>query len=387
MDSSLPLVDESTSTGARRLPKTCFKRAWEGICSVWISAIEFIQFGNRLAPEPMPPHLKIGNIVEMIEDDGHTFVEATIVDISVGNGMILVKPNCDGSKDNFILLQKDKVRPVQPRSDDTEHEGRGPHPEFIIYDRVDVLISGKWMAGVIVQSPTGNEDSYHVRIFKKKDKFDPIVTLTTKVRLHLEWDRSRGWNYHATETNDHPLNQVVGLVGRQRAKVVKILDTVHAVVEFCDLENSDGTHIKEVIHIKDWYKSRFARGLKELRYLLAPSDDPLREFECYMPAYICLAVLGVVSPVLFTSSAENWPDNMLLIFYLLGGLCCFASLLLVVGVMYRQPTTRAHLRIWRLICLTSVAMGVAFLTINAVCGRRALMASREKAISVVVHSV
>ncbi|CAN6206363.1 unnamed protein product [Urochloa humidicola] len=106
MDSSLPLVDESTSTGARRLQKTCFKRAFDGICSVWTSAIEFIQFGNRLAPEPMRPHLKIGNTVEMIEDDGHTFVEATIVDISFGNGMILVKSNCNGSKDTTSFCCK-----------------------------------------------------------------------------------------------------------------------------------------------------------------------------------------------------------------------------------------------------------------------------------------
>ncbi|RCV14369.1 hypothetical protein SETIT_2G420000v2 [Setaria italica] len=390
MESRIPLFDESSSTRASHLPRnssfrSCFKRKWDGICSGLTSAREFIQFGNRVELEPMPSHLKIGHAVEMIEDDGRTFVEATIEDIRTGSGLLLVKPKGAVSEDDSILLQKDKLQPVLACSSDTEHQGTGPHPSFTIYDSVDVLNSaGKWVRGVIVQSPTSNGDSYRVRIFKEKDNFDSTFALTTKMRLHFDWDRSKGWIVDATETIGHPLNQAVGLVGHQRAKIVKMLDAQHAVVEFCDLTNSDGNHVKEVVHIKDWYKSRLARRLKELRYWLAPTDDPLQEFECYMPTYTCLAVLAAVSPVLFTNSAENWPDNMLLVFYLLGGLCCFVSLLPVVRIMCRKPTARTQLRILRLICLTSVAIGVAFLTIHAVYGHQALMASRQKARSVTI---
>ena len=34
---------------------------------------------------------------------------------------------------------------------------------------------------------------------------------------------------------------------------------------------------------------------KEVISWFAPKDDPAQEFECYVPAYVCLAVLGFVS--------------------------------------------------------------------------------------------
>jgi len=53
--------------------------------------------------------------------------------------------------------------------------------------------------------------------------------------------------------------------------------------------------VEEVISIKMWHKILWRRGWKELRSWFAPKDDPAQEFECYVPAYVCLAVLGFVS--------------------------------------------------------------------------------------------
>ena len=53
--------------------------------------------------------------------------------------------------------------------------------------------------------------------------------------------------------------------------------------------------VEEVISIKMWHKILWRRGWKELRSWFAPKDDPAQEFECYVPAYVCLAALGFVS--------------------------------------------------------------------------------------------
>lgn len=297
MDSRRPLVGESGSTRASR-----FRNKLDGISSALTSVKDFIQFGQRLTVlEPLPSHLQIGKVVEIIEDNECTFVEATIKDISYSDGMILVKTNCNESEHKFISLPKDKVRPGYSSSHDTEHDGKGRHPSFMTYAVVDVLIDDKWMKGAIIQSPpAASEDRYLVRIFRGEEKSDFTVAVTTKMRLSFDWDKSRGWNYQLTELINHPLNQSVGLIGRQRSKIIKMLDTNHALVEFSDLTHSDGTHLHEVVHIKDWHQSRWARWLKKLRDWLAPSNDPVREFECYMPVYICLAMLAAVSQVLPT---------------------------------------------------------------------------------------
>ncbi|KAF8670394.1 hypothetical protein HU200_050699 [Digitaria exilis] len=140
MDSELPLVEESVSTRASRLSRSAPSRLWfrkklDVICSALTSVQEFIQFGQRLTMEPLPSHLQIGKNVEMVEDNGCTFVEGKVIDVSHGDGTILVKPNCDNS--DFISSPKDKVRPGRPSSGQAEHDGKGPHPSFVICDVVD----------------------------------------------------------------------------------------------------------------------------------------------------------------------------------------------------------------------------------------------------------
>ena len=120
--------------------------------------------------------------------------------------------------------------------------------------------------------------------------------------------------------------------------------------------------VKEVISIKMWHKILWRRGWKELRSWFAPKDDPAQEFECYVPTYVCLAVLGFVSYTLL-QPCSKLARFRLHGFYSLGGISVLFCTVLLIGIVVWQPKTRAQQIRWRSICAFAVAVAVAFVTI------------------------
>ncbi|KAK3127933.1 hypothetical protein QOZ80_7AG0580350 [Eleusine coracana subsp. coracana] len=143
-----------------------------------------------------------------------------------------------------------------------------------------------------------------------------------------------------------------------------------------DLKRPNGTHAKEIIRRKKWHRSILRKRWEELRAWIN-ADDAVAEFGCYMPAYICLGILGVVSPIVFTDSAQDWPNDLVVLFYTFGGISFFLCLFILIGLTCRQPKTRAELNKWRVICIIAVATGVVFLALHAVYGRLDLVKNRK----------
>lgn len=96
----------------------------------------------------------------------------------------------------------------------------------------------------------------------------------------------------------------MGLVGRYKAKILQYIGDEHVLVEYMDLKHTNGTHAKEIIKRKKWHESILRKKWEELRAWIN-ADDPVLEFGCYMPAYICLGILRLVSPILFTDLAQH----------------------------------------------------------------------------------
>ena len=114
--------------------------------------------------------------------------------------------------------------------------------------------------------------------------------------------------------------------------------------------------VKEVISIKMWHKRLWRGGWKELISWFAPKDDPAQEFECYVPTYVCLAVLGFVSYTLL-QPCSKLARFRLHGFYSLGGISVLFCTVLLIGIVVWQPKTKAQLIIS--ICAFAVAVAVA----------------------------
>ena len=98
---------------------------------------------------------------------------------------------------------------------------------------------------------------------------------------------------------------------------------------------------------------------KEMISWFAPKDDPAQEFECYVPTYVCLAVLGFVSYTLL-QPCSKLARFRLHGFYSLGGISVLFCTVLLIGIVVWQPKTRAQQIRWRSICAFAVAVAAAY---------------------------
>lgn len=135
----------------------------------------------------MESYLQIGNDAEVVEHDKLSIVQGVIQDVRISEDMILFQPISEVAG-NSMLMESRRVRPVSHITSYKLNE-LWSTDEFKMYEIVDVWIERKWLVGVIVQVPTRIEDTYSVRIFRD----DCTVSVRTKIRRHLEWDRINGW--------------------------------------------------------------------------------------------------------------------------------------------------------------------------------------------------